>query len=57
MVDRQWVGDLARAIMLALPLAFLARPAAATINSISSHYGVHAAATHIAASGRISVLG
>ncbi len=56
MVDRQWFGDLARAILLALPLAFLARPAAATINSISSHYGLHSSAPH-AASGRISVLG
>jgi len=57
MVDRQWIGDLARAILLALPLAFIARPAAATINSVSSHYGVHSAAKHIVSSGRISVLG
>jgi len=57
MVDRQGIGDLARAILLALPLAFLARPAAATINSVSSHYGVHSAAKHIVSSGRISVLG
>ena len=57
MVDRLWVGDLARAILLALPLAFLARPAAATINSIGSHHGMHGSTTHIAASGRISVLG
>lgn len=57
MVDRQSVGDLARAILIALPLAFLARPAAATINSVSGHYGVHAAAAHIASTGRISVLG
>lgn len=57
MVDRQWFGDLARAILLALPLAFLARPAAATINSVTIHPGTHVAALHGAASGRISVLG
>lgn len=57
MVDRHWLGDLARAVLLALPLAFLARPAAATINSIGSHYGVHVPGTHVAGSGRISVLG
>ena len=56
MVDRHWPVDLARAILLALPLAFLARPAAATINSIGSHSGMHAAAAHVPA-GRISVLG
>ena len=56
MVDRHWPVDLARAILLALPLAFLARPAAATINSIGTHYGTHGAATHVAAA-RISVLG
>ena len=56
MVDRQWLGDLARAILLALPLAVLARPAAATINSVSSHYPIHSASLH-APSGRISVLG
>jgi len=31
MIDRHSLGDLARAILLALPLAMLARPAAATI--------------------------
>jgi hypothetical protein len=59
MVDRHWLGDLARAVLLALPLAMLARPAAATIsnNGISSH-GVQAASMRATpASGRMSVLG
>ena len=58
MVDRHWIGDLARAILLALPLAMLARPAAATINNLSSHHGVQIAASHAAPStARISLLG
>jgi hypothetical protein len=56
MLDRHWPGDIARAILLALPLAMLARPAAATIRSLGFNEGV-VAASHAPASGRISLLG
>lgn len=56
MVDRHWLGDLARAVLLALPLAMLARPAAATITGIS--HGTQVASSRASpASGRMSVLG
>jgi hypothetical protein len=57
MLDRHWPGDIARAILLALPLAMLARPAAATIRSLGFNQGVQVAASHAPASGRISLLG
>ena len=58
MVDRFWFGDLARAILLALPLAVFARPAAATISSIGTTHDIQIAAAHATpGSGRTSVLG
>lgn len=58
MVDRHWIGDLARATLLALPLAMLAWPAAATIATSANSQGVQVATARAApASGRMSVLG
>jgi hypothetical protein len=58
MFDRRWLGDLGLAILIAMPIASLAlplpvsgQPNAALVAAKSSTAG------HIAATGRISLLG
>jgi hypothetical protein len=50
MIIRQWIGDLAFAIVLALPVAALTHPVAA------SHQTRSPATTQLASAERISVL-
>ena len=58
MVDRLSLGDLAFAVLLALPLAAFARPAAVpNTSSATMHMTQAAAGPQTAVNGRISVLG
>ena len=56
MIVRQWIGDLAFAILLTLPLAALARPL--SVQPQGTAVAFHAVSTHsVAGTRRTSVLG
>lgn len=57
MVDRQWLGDFALAVLLVLPLAALARPQPPSHHSADTPFAKVRAADRLAASGRVSLLG
>lgn len=57
MVDRQWLGDLALAVLLVLPLAALARPQPPSHHPADTPFAKVRAADRLAASGRVSLLG
>ena len=58
MVDRLSLGDLAFAVLLALPLAAFARPATVTNTGAATMHATQVAAgPQTAGNGRISVLG
>ena len=57
MVDRQAVGDLALAVLLALPLAALAKSQPAPHHRSASVPAVQVAAADRAPGGRMSLLG
>ena len=57
MVDRQWLGDLSLAVLLALPLAALARPQPTIPHRTSSAAAKVAVADRLPGNGRISLLG
>jgi hypothetical protein len=59
MVDRQWLGDLGLAVLLALPFAAFAapQPTPPPKNAAAPMHAQTAAADRLAADGRISLLG
>jgi hypothetical protein len=58
MIDRQAFGDLALAVLLALPLATLARPHPVAHKAIAAQPALKVAtADHSPGNGRISLLG
>lgn len=57
MVGRQWLGDVSLAVLLALPLAVLARPDAVPHKQVAStHIGTAPANSPLAHHERVSVL-
>lgn len=57
MVDRQWLGDLSLAVLLALPLAVLASQTSAHRATASSSPHSLASADRLPGDGRIGLLG
>ena len=57
MVDRQWLGDLAFAVLLVLPLAALARPQPPMHHQTAAPFAKATASDRLAPSGRVSLLG
>ncbi len=58
MVNRQWLGDVSLAILLALPLAALAQPHASFGERNALAAGSHLSSTStVPSNGRISLLG
>ena len=58
MVDRHWLGDIALAVLLALPLVSLARPQAVPHKQTAAHAAVKVAtADRLPGNGRIGLLG
>jgi hypothetical protein len=57
-IDRHWLGDIALAILLALPLIAFARPHASVPKQQFASGAVHlATADRLPGNGRISLLG
>ena len=57
MIVRHWLGDFALAILLALPLAVLARPQTVPNQNVSTAVGMKIAGSDsLAGTGRISLL-
>jgi hypothetical protein len=57
MVDRHYFGDLALAVLLALPLAGLAKPPTIIHHQIAKPAAISAASTIGAPGGRVSLFG
>lgn len=57
MVDRQWLGDLAFAVLLVLPLAALTQPQPTFHRPVAAPFAKAAAPDRLAPSGRVSLLG
>ena len=57
MVDRHYFGDLALAVLLALPLAGLAKPQTVVHQQLAKPAAISTAAADRAPGGRISVFG
>ena len=58
MVNRHWLGDIGLAVLLALPLVAIARPAPAAHKQISTPAAAKlATADRLPGNGRISLLG
>jgi hypothetical protein len=57
MVDRQWLGDLSLAVLLALPLAALAWPQPTIPHRTAPAAAKVAVADRLPGNGRISLLG
>ena len=58
MVDRHWLGDIGLAVLLALPLVTLTRPAAVPHKQIATPAAAKVAiADRLPGNGRISLLG
>lgn len=57
MVDRQYFGDLALAVLLALPLAGLAKPQSVAHHPVAKPAAIATASADRSPEGRISLLG
>jgi hypothetical protein len=57
MVDRHYFGDLALAVLLALPLAGLAKPQTVVHHQLAKPAAISTASADRAPEGRISVFG
>jgi hypothetical protein len=57
MVDRHYFGDLALAVLLALPLVGLAKPQSVVHHQIAKPAAISAASADRSPEGRISLLG
>ncbi len=57
MVDRQWLGDFALAVLLVLPFAALAGPQPALRHQSASPFVQMTGSDRLAGSGRVSLIG